>query len=175
MTDERQGERLWVALERLPRGAGVVLRHYSLPDVERRILFRRVQKSCVRKRLMLVLAGDPRCARAWGASGWHGHGRRRTSLLRTASAHDLPEIRKAERAGAALAFLSPVYPTRSHPGARPLGRVRFGLIARHARLPVIALGGIDERRARQVPGAYGWAAIDAWSVVRTQKRKAVPR
>src|SRR5439155_26981070 len=30
MTDERQGDGLWAALERMPRGAGVVFRHYSL-------------------------------------------------------------------------------------------------------------------------------------------------
>src|SRR3546814_3022387 len=34
MTDERQGETLWRALYRLPRGAGVVFRHHSLPPRE---------------------------------------------------------------------------------------------------------------------------------------------
>jgi thiamine-phosphate pyrophosphorylase len=71
-------------------------------------------------------------------------------------------------------FLSPVFPTRSHPGARALGRVRFGLIAQQARIPVIALGGMDARKGRSLRalGAYGWAGIDAWS--EDQKRKAVP-
>ena len=175
MTDERQGEALWTALDRLPRGSGVVFRHYTLPCAERRALFRRVHNMCARRRLMLVLAGDPVCARAWGARGWHGLGAQKVDLLRTVPAHNLPEIREAERAGAALAFLSPVFPTRSHPGARTLGRVRFGLIARESRLPIIALGGINEQRARHIPGAYGWAAIDAWSLGPGQKRKAVPR
>ena len=175
MTDERQGEALWTALERLPRGSGVIFRHYSLPAAERRALFTRVRRSCARKRLMVVLAGDPGTARAWRARGWHGRGPHRTDLLRTVPAHDLREIRTAERAGAALVLLSPVFSTRSHPGAGSLGPVRFGLIARRSRLPVIALGGMDARRARHVPGAYGWAAIDAWSDGSAQKRKAVPR
>jgi thiamine-phosphate pyrophosphorylase len=168
MTDERQGDALWGALERLPRG-GVIFRHYGLAKEERRTLFERVRRVCRRRRLLLIVAGE-----AFGrADGYHGRGPRRAPGLRTAPAHDLGEIRSAERAGAALIFLSPVFPTRSHPGARALGRMRFALMARQSRVPVIALGGMNERRARHLPGAYGWAAIDAWSEP-AQKRKAVP-
>jgi thiamine-phosphate pyrophosphorylase len=175
MTDERQGETLWDALERLPRGAGVIFRHYGLPATERRALFARVRRICIRKRLLLVAAGNEKQARAWRANGWHGRERRPSRLFRTTPAHNVRELRVAERSGAALAFLSPVFPTRSHPDARTLGRIRFGLIARVSRIPLIALGGMDARRARHVPGAYGWAAIDAWSAGPAQKRKAVPR
>jgi thiamine-phosphate pyrophosphorylase len=83
--------------------------------------------------------------------------------LRTAAAHNLREIRLAERRGADLLFLSPVFPTRSHPEAKTLGRLRFSLLARQTRVPSIALGGMNEKRARGLAGAYGWAAIDAWS------------
>jgi thiamine-phosphate pyrophosphorylase len=41
--------------------------------------------------------------------------------------------------------------------------MRFTWLARQTRLPVIALGGMNERRARGLEGAYGWAAIDAWT------------
>ena len=165
MTDERQGERLLRAVERLPRGAGIVFRHYSLPGRERRALFERVRKAARRRRLLLVLAGPANQARAWGAQGSHGRGRPRGGGLRTAPAHDLREIRAAERSGASLLFLSPLHATRSHPGARPLGPTRFAKLARQTRLPVVALGGMNEDRARALRGlgAYGWAAIDAWS------------
>ncbi len=172
MTDERQGEDLWAALRRLPRGAGVVFRHYGLAPGERRKLFDRVRKVARRRGLLLLLAGTDRQARAWGADGSHGAGR--GSRPRTASAHDLPELRLAERSGAELVFLSPVFPTRSHLGARSLGPVRFALLARQSKLPVVALGGMSPARARRLKAAsiYGWAAIDAWSM--DQKRKAVP-
>src|SRR5690348_8595128 len=45
MTDERQGDALWEALERLPRGAGIVFRHYGLSAGERRRLFEQVRKA----------------------------------------------------------------------------------------------------------------------------------
>lgn len=142
MTDERQGEGLWEALERLPKGSGVVFRHYSLAATERRMLFDRVRRVARRRRLFLLLGGP-------------GNGL-------SASAHDLRELKTAERSGAKLVFLSPAFPTRSHPGRRALGPVRFGLIARQARIPVIALGGVDARTARRLPHIYGWAGIDAW-------------
>jgi thiamine-phosphate pyrophosphorylase len=162
MTDERQGDGLWEALERLPKGAGVVFRHYSLTPRERRRLFERVRKVARRRRLFLFAGGR---LRADGVHGGRGGG------FRSASAHSLSELKTAERRGAGLVFLSPAFPTRSHPGGRALGPVRFGLIAGRARVPVIALGGVDERNARRLPHIYGWAGIDAWL---DQKRKAVP-
>ena len=163
VTDERQGEALWPALNRLPPGAGILFRHYSLSPAERKALFARVQKIARRQRLLLILAGREKDARAWQAAGWHGKSFHRTRLIRTASAHNLRETRAAERARATLIFVSPVFETRSHPGGRTLGPVRFAMLARSTRLPVVALGGMNSKRARQLAGAYGWAAIDAWS------------
>jgi len=56
-------------------------------------------------------------------------------------------------------LLSPVFPTRSHPGGKVLGALRFRLLAARSRLPVLALGGMNARRARALRG-FGWAAID---------------
>ena len=162
MTDERLGDGLLDAVERLPAGAGIVFRHYSLPEAERRTLFEKVRAIAAAKGATLLLGGSAAKALAWGADGSHGRGR--GFGLRSAPAHDLREIRAAERHGAALVFLSPVFATRSHPGARPLGPARFTLLARRAHMPVVALGGMDETGARRLRGAYGWAGVDAWSV-----------
>lgn len=157
-TDERQRESLWDALERLPRGAGVVFRHYH--SAERAALARRVRAVCRRRGMLFVVAGPPRLARAWGADGAHGRGHGAF----TAPARGARELVAARRAGVRLAFLSPVFATRSHPGARPLGPSRFGLLAQQAGLPVAALGGVTPRAARRLRalGAVGWGAIDAW-------------
>ena len=173
MTDERQGDGLWRALARLPKGGGIVFRHYNVPPAERRALFERVRRVARRKNLILLLADRPQVADAWGADGSHGPGPARGTALRSAPVHNLAEIRAAERAGADFLFLSPVFATRSHPGARALGAVRFGQLALQTGLPVIALGGMTPRCSRRLEqlGAYGWGAIDAWSA---QKRKAVP-
>ena len=156
MTDERLGDGLPAAVARLPGGAGIVFRHYSLAEPERRTLFEVVKGAAPGP---VLLAGSAEQARAWGADGSHGTGTGAT----TAPAHDLAEIRAAEAAGAVLIFLSPVFPTRSHPGKPALGVDGFAALAVQTSLPVIALGGMNAARATQLRGAYGWAGIDAWA------------
>jgi thiamine-phosphate pyrophosphorylase len=163
MTDERLGDGLWHALERLPRGGGVIFRHYATPPAERRRLFDAVRRVARRRGLLLLLAGSPREAVGWRADGAHGrspHSRAARPLVRTAPAHGPADLRR--RIDALL--LSPVFATRSHPGAPVIGPVRFGLWLRNAAVPVIALGGMDAGRLRRLKrsGAYGYAAIDAW-------------
>lgn len=182
MTDERLGSALFATLAALPAGSGVIFRHYATPKAERRALFNHVRAIARKKRLVLVLAGSPGQARAWGAQGSHG----RHPGAMTAPVHNLVEMRAAERRGAQLLFLSPLFATRSHPGGRGLGRVRFAALCHQARRPVIALGGMTDARFRRLPKAgnrsycHGWAAIDGLTVTavaagRDQKRNAVPR
>ena len=148
MTDERMGDALLPSIGRLPKGAGIIFRHYSLPPVERAALFDAVKRLARARRLMLVFRGRH-----------GGHGRHRGAL--TAPVHSIPERIAAERNGARLIFVSPVFPTRSHPGARALGRIGFGQIIRGSAVPVIALGGMTAKRARSLRAfrIYGWAAI----------------
>lgn len=160
MTDERQGDALLDAVARLPKEAGIVFRHYSLQEVARRDLFDRVRAAHPG---LLLLAGSSALAQCWGADGSHGRGR--GLGLRSAPVHCYAEICAAEREGAAMLFLSPVFATRSHPGAQTLGIARFAWLARRTPLPVIALGGMDGRRGKKLAsfGAYGWAGIDAFA------------
>ncbi len=160
MTDERMGDSLWDALARLPRGSGVVFRHYGLEPFARGALFAEVLKVARRRGLLVIRAGAERLGR--GEAGVHG---RRGEGLRTWPAHSRREAIAGIRAGAGLLFVSPVFATRSHPGARALGRSRLGLMIRGLGVPVIALGGMDARRGASLQplGIYGWAAIDAWA------------
>jgi len=159
MTDPRSGDRLWDALERLPRGSGVIFRHYLLPLPERRALFARIAKVARRRGLVLLRAGADRMPGEMGTHGRRGHG------LTTWPVHSRRDVGTAIRAGADALLVSPVFPTRSHPGAPALGPARFGLFVRGLDVPVIALGGMHARNARRLQsmGIHGWAAIDAWT------------
>ena len=53
ITDERQGEELWAALQRLPRGSGIVFRHYGLSPAARETMFLKVQGVARRRRLLV--------------------------------------------------------------------------------------------------------------------------
>jgi thiamine-phosphate diphosphorylase len=98
-------------------------------------------------------AGDlaPADARRVFSNGWIGR-----------SVHDLAEAETAVRDSADFLLVGNVYPTASHPGWPGTG---LELVRGAAALgrPVIAIGGIDAARAREVrdAGAYGVAAIAA--------------
>lgn len=166
MTDERvDNAALLAAIARLPKGAaGVIFRHYRTTPNARRALFDAIRVIARRRRLLLLLAGDAATAMAWKADGWHGRMGRATArpMFHSAPAHDAAEIIVARRNRADLILLSPLFPTRSHPGASHLGRVRFAALARQATMPVMALGGVNRghRHMLRSIGADGWAAID---------------
>jgi thiamine-phosphate pyrophosphorylase len=145
------------AAERLPRGlAGIVFRHDDHPD--RLALGQDLARICRERRLVLVVAGDARLAAALRA-GVHLRGGRHPKSGRirgfvTSSAHGATDLRRAHRAGAKLAFLSPVFATASHPGTTFLGPVRWASLARGAPLMTAALGGIDGASIRRVPRRF---------------------
>jgi thiamine-phosphate pyrophosphorylase len=158
LSDARNDAALPRAIARLPRGAGFVFRHYHLPPAERDRRFRALARAC-RARGVAVLASRPQ--RGWRLDGVYG-GADGGSGLHFATAHSLREIARAVRARADAVLLSPVFPTRSHPGAAGLGPVRFLLLARRCPVPVLALGGMTRARAARLP-VHGWAAIDGLS------------
>ena len=162
ISDARNDAALETALARLPRGSGLVFRHYHLPEAGRRARFGVLARLARRHGPHVVLAGSEAQARRWGADGAYGAPRvlgRRKGGLRLAAAHSLTELRRAGGVDAVL--LSPVFPTRSHPGAKGLGAVRFRLLAARSPVPVAALGGMDGARARRLKWP-AWAAIDAF-------------
>lgn len=165
VTDERNDALLDQAIRRLPRGSGLIYRHYHLSDGERVARFRELARLARARGMVVVLGDSALTAAEWGADGIYGAPRAlapRRDMLRLATAHSLAEIADANHAGADAVLLSPAFPTRSHPGAAALGPVRFRLIAQFAQMPVIALGGMDPQRADRL-GWPCWAAIDGLS------------
>lgn len=82
-----------------------------------------------------------------------------------ASCHNRVELRRAEQLGCDFALLSPVLPTRSHPGAAHLGWETFAAVAAGATIPVFALGGLtrEDFDCAWQHGAHGIALLSqAW-------------
>jgi thiamine-phosphate pyrophosphorylase len=161
LTDARTEASLPRALARLPRGAGLIFRHYHLPPATRAARFRALARLARQYGIAAAWAGSAAEARAIGADACYGPPAllaRGPALPRLVTAHSLREIAAAGRARAGAVLLSPVHPTRSHPGGKVLGPLRFRLLAARCPVPVIALGGMTARRARAL--GHGWAAID---------------
>lgn len=163
LSDERNDHVLEHALRAFTVPIAFVFRHYHLPPVKRFARFRTLARIARGQRHWLILSDSALTAREWGADGIYGTPLalypRRQSLLRIAAVHTMREIAQANNIGADAVMLSPVFATRSHPGATTLGPQRFLQMAKHARMPVIALGGMNQDYANQLRWPR-WAAID---------------
>jgi thiamine-monophosphate kinase len=153
----------------------VLLRDRDLPRGERARLARRLKSITKRYNAALLVHSDARLARDADADGVHLDGTagpREVAAARRAagrsrlvgvSCHSAGEVRRAERAGADYAFLGPVLPTRSHPGAPGIGFAALAEARRGAGIPVVAIGGMEPRGALGGAGPGGpgrVAAID---------------
>lgn len=166
-TDEARLPDPAAAMARLPRGSGVIFRHYAARD--REALAHRLAKLSRQRGLLFLVAGDAALARRVGADGLHLPEHRlrhrlpphNPAWLVTAAAHSLPAALRAERLGIDAVFVSPVFPTDSHPGAPALGPRRLAEWIGALTIPVYALGGVTAGTARALTGTgiAGVAAI----------------
>ncbi len=142
VADGRTGADLWRAVRSLPRGSGILVLYESMPPRERSRLLARLRRVARGRGLVLADAAAGEAIRV----------------------HGLRELRSAGLSRAPLLLLSPMCPTRSHPGRPPMPRMRAAALLRLARSPVVALGGMNERRFGRIErlGFQGWAGIDAW-------------
>jgi thiamine-phosphate pyrophosphorylase len=162
VSDARNDAVLEIVLAWLPRGSGLIFRHYHLPPERRLARFQKLARIARRRGHRIALSGTARQARQWRADAAYGPAvrlARGPALPRLVTAHSLREIGWARRARACGIALSPVFPTRSHPDSKPLGLLGFRLLAARAGRCVIALGGMNAARAKRL-GSTPWAAID---------------
>lgn len=155
------------AAARLPRGAGVVFRHFG--NTDRAETGAKLAALCRRRGLKLLVGADPMLARRLRADGVHLPERmaglikplNRRRWIVTVAAHSAEALRRA--AGADAAFLSPLLPSASPSAGPALGPRKAQRLARAATLPVIGLGGITGARARSLTGVklIGLAAVEA--------------
>ena len=170
-TDENRIADTLATIGRLPPDTGVIFRHYGHPD--RAALAREVTHLCRPQKRLCLVAGSARLARDVGADGvhWPEHQFRTALAARrtfpidwiiTTSAHSLSALFRIRECAVNGVFLSPVFPTESHPGATAfLGPLRARMWIRQSAAPVYLLGGIDNRSAARLKssGAAGFGAI----------------
>jgi thiamine-phosphate pyrophosphorylase len=93
---------------------------------------------------------------------WCRAGNAPADFLIGVSCHSLEGVEEAESAGASYAYFGPVYETPSKiPFGKPHGVEELAQVAKAVRIPVIAIGGVDEANAADClrAGAAGIAAI----------------
>ncbi len=150
----------------------VQLREKQLPRDKRLDLAKKVCMLAHRHGAKVLVNGDAVFAEEAKADGVHlsAHllmkldARPRAALV-GASCHDAMELAHAMALGLDLAVLGPVNPTASHPGMATIGWPGFARLARHASLPIYAIGGLkpSDLESAWGAGAHGIAMISgAW-------------
>jgi len=136
-----------------------LLREKDMPSSRLLALASRLRDITRNHHARLIIHTQADIAEAVDADGIHLAAKDITAILQirrwlgsqamsiSASCHNMDELTAAAEQGADWAMLSPVFPTRSHPGAPHLGLEVFEDIAARSPLPVVALGGITVQNA----------------------------
>lgn len=157
------------ALPKLPRGSGIIYRHFGAKN--RRQMALDLSEVASALRLRLLIAADPDLALEVGADGVHwpearlGQARawRNRFQLQTASAHSHRAILRASQLELDAVLVSSVFPSDSPSAGRPLGAPRFRRLVSASPLPVYGLGGVTAKNARQICAFAGLSGISGFT------------
>ncbi len=159
MTDDQRLPDPEPAIRALPRGSMVIFRHYDHP--QRAKLGAKLRAICRARRILFLVANDVGLALRLDADGLHFpeyraltdpgiYRRLPPRSLRTSACHSLQTIRKLallpESTRPDGVLISPIFPTRSHPGAAPMSWAEIRQTTRmcqQAGMTPIGLGGIN--------------------------------
>lgn len=151
-------------IKKLPKRSGVIIRNYSK---KKQIKLEEIKSYKHSRLLKILVAGnypingflDGIHFPSWSRSKNIGN-----NFIKSIPVHSGKDLRKCITFKANIVFIAPVFNTSSHKNPKYLGVVKLGLLAKLFKVPVIALGGINEKnisRLKSLP-ISGCAAIDAF-------------
>jgi thiamine-phosphate pyrophosphorylase len=176
VTDRRQARRALVAIVAAALDAGcrwISVREKDLPEDEQVVLARQLLPKTRAAGAKLLLHGEAPLARLAGADGIHLTAGADPAAARALlgpekligiSIHTVTEAAAIEPAVVDYALAGPAFETPSKPGYGPeIGRKGLSDITRAARVPVLAIGGINATRIAELiaAGAAGVAVMGA--------------
>lgn len=174
VSDRRQARAPLDAVVAAVLGAGcrwVSLREKDLPEDEQIILARQLLPRVRAAGARLMLHGEARLAALAGTDGVHLPSGSEPATARAmlgsqkligVSIHTVPEAEAIDPTHVDYALAGPAFETASKPGYGPeIGRKGLVEIVRAARVPVLAIGGINAARVAELiaAGASGIAAM----------------
>jgi thiamine-phosphate pyrophosphorylase len=166
VTDRRQARRPLAEIVAMALAGGcrwISLREKNLPQDEQVPLVRMLLPLVHRHGARLLLHGEAALAKLAGADGVHlpsgsdpaaARALVGPQMLVGVSIHTVTEAEAIDPEAADYALAGPAFETPSKPGYGPeIGRIGLAEIARAARVPVLAIGGINTARIGEVIAA----------------------
>lgn len=151
---------------RLPRGWGMIYRHFGAPD--RSDVARSLLRICRKRGCTLTIGNDPGLAKAVRADGVHWPEWRAREArkwrgafdIMTSACHSRLAIKRLNELPIDGILCSVVFPSRSPSAGKPMGAISFRALTRRSLLPLYALGGVNSSTAGRVAGMAGLAMVD---------------
>ena len=149
------------------KNIGIIFRNYKKKYNKNVIL--KLKKLCKKKDQKLYLANHTKLAinldldgvyiPAFNKNFYSKKYKFKKNFLILGSAHNISEIKKKERQGVEVIFLSPLFKTKNY--KRCLEIVRFNLLAILTNKKIVALGGINKRNLKRLKmtNTYGFSGI----------------
>ena len=156
-------------IAQLPPHSYVIFRDYDIKN--RAEIAAYIQKICKKNNLLFGIANDENLARNLKADGLHLPEYRLSEIPRlkneffiSVSCHSEASLKEAHFLFPDIAFLSPVFATSSHPesfndSSLTIGAKKFDQICKGIKLPLYALGGLNEDNISEIKNAAGIATI----------------
>lgn len=166
MTDDVRLPEPEPAIRALPTDSMVVFRHYDHP--ERAILGAKLRRLCRARGILFLVANDLSLTLKLDADGIHLpeyrihqtpqiYAQIPHNLIRTSACHQVNTIRALQQLPKATrpdgVFISPIFPTQSHPGAATLKQsdmLAMARLCKEAEMSPIGLGGVTGKTAAKL-------------------------
>ena len=164
LTDSIKSKKPQLTIRSLSKNSGIIIRPYNLKN--KNMYIKNIIKSSRKESLIILIAGIYHSipySNGNHVPKWMNQKPNHNKII-SVSIHGFKDIRRSMNLKANLAFISPVFETSSHNNKNYIGVVKLGLLSRRFKIPVIALGGINEKNIkllRSMP-IHGCAGIDVY-------------
>ena len=173
-TDRKRCADLSLAIKKLPKNSAVIFREYDLDEAAREKLAQEIIAICRGRNHKILIGKNVALARKLRADGIHFSDNDILPLavfnrqnwprefIFSFACHNFLSVLKSQQLKVDLLFVSPIFATKSHPNIAPLGLMQLSKIIRASKVPVFALGGVNEKNIHTLErlGAQGFGAIE---------------
>jgi len=166
LTDPNRAPDLTVLVHALPKGSGLIYRHFGTAD--RYQTASHLSNIAKKRHLKLLIGNDPKLAMKVDADGVHWsevrlreakYWQNRFALM-TCAAHSRRAISCIEATVIDAALISAIFPSNSPSAGSPLGVETFRQLCTQSAIPLYALGGVNTQNMDKVSGFGGIAGIE---------------
>ncbi len=176
-TNRKRCADLSSVIKNLPKNSAIIFREYDLEAPEREKLATEIMQICRKYGHKILIGKNLELARKLRADGVHfsDHDQLPLQILNrknlpqkfilSVACHNFLSVLKLRKLKIDAIFISPIFLTKSHPNAQPLGLQRLSRIILKTKSSIYALGGVNSQNINSLQrlGASGFGGIELFN------------